>query len=330
MVRIDAVASWPHLADHLVPIWHALPAEVRGTFWAGGKPVAKHLAALGVQATLGLPHHHGPPTLVANHHDLTQTHRARAVAYVEHGAGQTYVDAAGHPSYSGGSDRQRVRVFLTLNETTAARERAAYPHAEVVVVGSPHLDALRAVELLPRGPRPCVAFAFHWDCPLVPETRETFTWWRRAVRALAYSGRFEVLVHAHPRIAGQVERWAANAGLRFERRLDVMLAAADVVAVDNSSVLYEAAALRLPVVALNHPRYRREVHHGLRFWDLVPGPQVDRREDLEAALVEARSGRWADVAVAVADVVYPPETVGRAAELAAQAAMRGLLGVRAC
>lgn len=315
---IDAVASWAHLVDHLAPIWRALPEDERGTFYVGKRTLVEHAASRGVRATVGYPHDPGPPTLVANYHDLTQTHIRRRVAYLEHGAGQTYAgDFAAHPSYSGGTDRQRVALFLTLNETTAERERAAYPDSAVVVVGSPHLDELAAV--IPVAPEERrVAFAFHWDCHLVDETRETFRYWRRAVHDLAAAGT-PVLGHSHPRIADTLERHFVRWGVPFTRDLEVVIARASVLCFDNTSAGYEAAALGVPVVALNSPRYRRDVEHGLRFWDLIPGPQADDPHELVEAIAEAPGPEWSDRRREVSARVYPPVTRGRAADLAVAA-----------
>jgi len=52
----------------------------------------------------------------------------------------------------------------------------------------------------------------------------------------------------------------------------------------HNSTLYEFAATGRPVVVLNCPRYRRDVHHGLRFWDHIPGIQCDTPEDLPGAI----------------------------------------------
>ena len=48
--------------------------------------------------------------------------------------------------------------------------------------------------------------------------------------------------------------------------------------------MFEAASVGIPVVAMNAPAYRRDVHHGLRFWDAVPGPQVDDTDQLLATI----------------------------------------------
>lgn len=318
---IDAAASHTHLVDHLAPIWCALPDDTRGTFWVATRPLAAHADRYGITTTVGYPHHTGPATIVANHHDYRQVHGRRPIIYLEHGAGQSYIEeGAAHPSYSGGGDRDRVSLFLTPNATTALRERAAYPDATVAVVGSPRLDHLATLRADPPDEQR-VAFAFHWDCSLLPETRETFTYWRRTLRALHEEGHWQVAGHAHPRIAGNLARHFERWGIPFARQLDDVIPLVNILAVDNSSVMFEAAALDIPIVALNHPRYRRDVHHGLRFWDSVPGPQADTPDDLPGALLEALHPAWAERRAEVTERIYPPHTRGHAARLAAEAVL---------
>jgi CDP-glycerol glycerophosphotransferase len=100
---------------------------------------------------------------------------------------------------------------------------------------------------------------------------------------------------------------------------------ADLLVADNTSAMYEFASLDRPVVAVNLPTYRRDVHHGMRFWNLVPGLQCDTPQDLPdviaAALVdppEAQAMRTRAV-----DATYA-HTDGGASERAASAILEHL------
>lgn len=231
-----------------------------------------------------------------------------------------------HPAYSGGTGRDRVAVFLTVNEMTAARERARYPDAQVVVVGSTRLDTLLATRA-PRGPlpRPVVAVAFHWNWNGVPETRESWSYWRAAVRDLAASGTVEVLGHGHPRMFADLVRFYTRFGIEPVADLADVVARADLICVDNTSAGPEfAAATGRPVLWLNAPWYRRDVEHGGRFWDW-PNGQVCCDEPaglpdaVRAALDDPPSVRSARARMV--DVIYPASTRGHAGRLAADAVL---------
>lgn len=329
--RVDAYASHRHLVDHLLPVWFALPESVRGRFHVAQRRHEAYGQARGVDARWSVPQMPGPLTLVASHPDYTQVHEKRPVAYLEHGAGMVYADHDWHPSYSGGIGRDRVAVFLTLNETTAAREQARYPDAQVVVVGSPRVDVLAARPREPRTSTPVVAFAWHWNARIVPETRETWSYWRHALLALRAEG-IEVLGHGHPRILAAITPWYERHGIEVVADLAEVCARADLVAFDNTSAGYEAAAVGVPVLALNHPTlYRRDVHHGLRFWEHVPGLQCHDAVMLPAAVALALSDPPEAQALRAAAVaaVYPDWTRGKAASLAADAVIQHLAAVAA-
>ena len=80
--------------------------------------------------------------------------------------------------------------------------------------------------------------------------------------------------HAHPRDVMAPGMWD-RLDVEYVDDIDEVLQRASCVIADNSSVLYEAGRAGLKTMVLNAPWYRRDVHHGLRFWDAVPGPMFD-------------------------------------------------------
>jgi len=55
----------------------------------------------------------------------------------------------------------------------------------------------------------------------------------------------------------------------------------------HNSTIFEFAATGRPVVVVNCPRYRRDVSHGLRFWDDIPGLQCDAPDELPSVIERA-------------------------------------------
>jgi hypothetical protein len=278
--RLHLYASLPHFADHLTPIWQALPEAVRGEAWTAraGQPWGHRPDARELHRT------RAEPVMVASLADAQRMH-PRPLIYVEHGAGQSYDGdprGSGHGSYSGGAGLDRVLLFLTPGEATAARWRATY-RAPAVAVGCPMLDRFhRSPRDVSRGAA-TVAVTFHWDCPLLPETRTALPHYRAALDSLrasveAHGGR--LLGHGHPRASRTMEALWKALGVQWMPRLADVLAEADLLVADNTSAAYEFASLDRPVLMLNAPWYRRDVHHGLRFWNLVPGLQVDHPDEL--------------------------------------------------
>lgn len=318
-MTVDGFATQFAYLDHIRPVWEALPEVERGTLWCGTRVVWKYALRLGLDATLGNPRMPGPPVLLAGHSDYTQAHPERPVIYLEHGAGQSYRDFPYHSSYPGGTQRGRIGLFLVPGPRSAALERERYPTARVEIVGCPRLDAVIA---FPATRHPdallTVAFANHWDCPIVPETRWAWPVWRDTIGALHRAGEFQVIGTAHPRQSAHIAQWYEKAGIEFvPDSLDV-LRRADVVAFDNTSLGFEAMACGLGVVALNAPYYRRDVEHGLRFWDLPP-IQLWPGDDLAPAIRRAAAPAERASNVEASYALYPPETRGRSADLAVAA-----------
>lgn len=279
-MTVHAYASRQHYYDHLAPIWEALPAAVRGY-------------VMGPRTTNPWRTHPLMPVtrddlvLVASYVDSQKFARHRVV-YVEHGAGQTYTGDAlgiGHGSYSGGNGHDHTALFICPNETVAARWMLRYP-IPAVAVGCPKLDAWTDAARDPE----VVGITFHWDNPLVPESRSAFHHYRqslpRIVADLRGSGR-RVIGHGHPRAERALQAVWKALDVPYEPNLDALVRRCGTLVVDNSSAMYEAAAVGVNVVALNASWYRRHVEHGLRFWSAVPGVQVDEPIDVPAAVEEA-------------------------------------------
>lgn len=331
MLTVDLSARESHFLDHLADVWLALPEQVRGALYVSTQDMVEQAHQLGLgEATIGWPLRgiKMGPILVASWGDLRVASRTRRkIILAEHGAGQSY--SGRHKSYVGGVGRDKVGLFLVPGEHAAARNRRYYPHIPNAVVGSPRVDRLRDIQRI--GP-PTVAISFHWRCLVCPETGsaiDDFAPELVATTARLQESGIRIVGHAHPRIAEEASNLYATAGIEFVPTFDEVVARADVYAVDNSSTLFEFAALGRPVVVLNANAYRRDSAHGLRFWTeadvgIHAGPGT-LASSLLAAMEDppaVAASRRAAVAraYAVAD--------GTSAQRAAQAIMSTLLGGR--
>jgi hypothetical protein len=338
-MTIDAIACEPQFVDHLAPVWRALPHGVRGTFRvelhllerARSLGVeAEPLDAQAIRAASRPPSAHpgpGPSAFAVSIGDMKVGRRLgyRRFVFMEHGAGQAYLGDGGiaHPSYAGGADRQDVSLFLVPNDYSAALWRHAYPRAAVEVVGCPRLDDLPA--RVPDG-QTTIALSFHWPAFVAPEAGTAVGHYLSVLPELAR--RFHVVGHAHPKSDWplRMERIYRRAGIEFVRDFAEVCRRADVYVCDNSSTLFEFAATDRPVVVLNAPEFRRNVRHGLRFWDAADvGIQVDRPSDVAGAIEQALLDPAERVAARehALDIVYAHRTGGAERAAGAIAALVG-------
>lgn len=284
-------ASRAHYAAHLAPIRAAMGAE--GTWHGPNHAVGSQDGWDGRR----WPPKDDTPVIVASAVDA-QAFPDRPVIYVEHGAGQAYhgdENAAENPSYAGGSGLDNVIGFICPRWEVADRWKAVYPNADTWVVnGCPRLDQHHATVGRPERYPLRVAFTWHWDCMVCPETRTAWPHWRPQVQAVLTNPSRGVTfgVHAHPRAPQVLQSMAMwNNQRRVFTDVDRMLDWCDVLIADNTSVLYEAAALGRRVVTVDAPWYRSDVHHGLRFWDAIPGLHVTPSEPLRGAVETMRDNR---------------------------------------
>lgn len=317
---VDWFASQPHYADHLRPIRYALPEQRRGDVY--GMPRSRW------GDDRSMAHRSTTPIVVASAVDAARFSH-RPVIYVEHGAGQSYDGdprSIGNPSYSGGAHLDHVVLFICPNQNVADRWAQRYPAAKTAVVGCPRLDQHHGA-MPHEHDRPRVAFTFHWDCKLIPETRSAWKHYRDALLALIASHpAYDIACHAHPR-AEPARDTMRSMGARMIGDVDDLLGWCDVLVADNTSVLYEACALGKSTLVLNAPWYRRGIDHGMRFWDYVPGPQIDEPTQLATGvdMVLSDPGWGAGDRAAAADAAYGGLVGDGLASVAAEIAILGVL-----
>jgi hypothetical protein len=311
---IDVFASHPWYVDHLRPVYEAL-GDHQGTF------IQKF-------ANRNLLHERTRnPILVCSWGDMAIARRLgyQHIALAQHGAGQSYPASKrpNYPSYPGGSGNEGVSLFLTPNQHSADRWKKAYPRARVEVVGCPKLDTLP--KRLP-GPGPVVAVSFHWNFGMCPETLSVLPEYQSALIPLAK--RYQVIGHGHPR-RRDLPNVYRRTGIEHVPNFADILRRADVYVFDNSSSGFEFAATGRPVVVLNGRSFRRDAHHGLRFWDAAGvGVNVNRPGDLLDGVARALIDGPSDAAERerALDIVYQPRSGG--ARLMADAVIDWSIDVR--
>lgn len=271
MTHIHALARADYLMDHMEPIHRHLPDELRGERLTDPQRSLSHIKHWSKNDVV----------MVASYIDIAAA-GDRNVIYVEHGAGQTYEgakpDAANY--YHGGKHPENVVGYIGPRQSVIdAWGRPGF------AAGAPICDdyELFSAERV-------VAITFHWNggSPAmvgVPEAGTAFDYYNERMSAIVDTFRrndWTVVGHRHPR---------ANYLKGYWERLDVPTASASeireraqLVVVDNSSFAYEMQYLARDVITLNAPWFRRDVEHGLRFWEHAPGLQVDGPEELLGAI----------------------------------------------
>lgn len=334
---IDGLAFEPQFLDHLAPVWRALPDRGKLLIETGLMDRAARLGLeaepvnfVELRASQPLPPtarmEDGPIAFATSIGDIKVGRRLgyRRFVFMEHGAGQAYIGERGysarHQSYSGGIDREDVELFLVPNEYSADLWRTAYPAATVQIVGCPKLDTLPARQLDPNESGPIVAISFHWPGHVSPESDTALGYYLRALPELAK--RYSVIGHAHPKgdWPQRLQRDYRRAGIPFVADFDDVCRKADLFIADNTSCLFEFASTGRPVVVLNSPGYRKDVHHGLRFWAAADvGIQVDHASELLPAVERALLDReeQQERREAALDIVYQPRSGGTALAAAA-------------
>ncbi len=301
--RIDVAAKYTHWCDHMAPVWRALPEEARGEFLLGASIAAYARERHGISGPTYngkedfqrlLAKRRGAVIVVAAMGDARAAFGARRrVVLFQHGVGFSFHgEGQHHQSYAGGCSDREVDLFCYPNEYAAQAQLRVYPRSNMKITGSPKMDAVFLRPPKPRGDPPVICISFHWNCRVCPETRWALPHYRKALPALVeHFGAGNVLGHGHPRAWRQLLPIFEEAGLVPVQRFEEVLDRADLYCNDSSSTLYEFAATDRPVVTLNAPWFRRDVSHGLRFWEhedvgIICDHPDDLIESIELALEE--------------------------------------------
>ncbi len=330
MADITFIGTQPQWWDHLAPLANTVKAHGAFDYWRcfppGDAPTREMLR---YAASKG-------PVVAASWIDAMTAHRAgaRNIVLMEHGAGQSY--SSRHRSYPGGQERNKLALVLAPNEQAAERHRKFYRNdPKVIVVGCPKLDFVHGLNPKPCGYPPVVAVSWHWDCKVSPEAGTAWSHNRTPLTGPAMLdelvrmrdlGMIQLLGHAHPRIAEEVHPAYEERAVPVADTFEEVISAADLYMIDNSSTLFEFAALDRPVIVVDSPRYRPGVRHGLRFWTHANiGVRISEPSDVPRAVMVALEDprEVADQRrKAVADV-YPHLGTARFAVLDAIAARFG-------
>lgn len=277
---IHVVASEDHYQRHVARIVDELRArEVEVTCSDGTEPLADEPI----------------PTVVASMSDAAAVPHSRPVALVDHGVGQVYRDCE-HTSYNGGRGRERVSLFLYGATCGIDANRDRYPDAEHVLCGPARLDTWADYLRHPRHPETVggtVGLAWHWNLTIVPETQSAFAYYLPVLERLVAEGTYRFLGHAHPRAWGSIEGHYDRLGIEAVRDADDLFGRCDLLVADNTSLIWEAAATGLPVLAVDAPHYRDQPRQPPRFYEGVPGLRLRAYRDQapECGMVQGGWGR---------------------------------------
>lgn len=270
-MKLDFFARRPHYVDHIAPVYRALPAARRGVFTVPKELYGYARQELGDTAAIEVYDGETPkgndPILVASYGDISRAARnlGRRIVHMEHGAGHAFGTAA-YPNAARGK-RDLVDLFLAPNDYTA-RLIVSARSTRCEVIGTPKMDVVdRGEDICRSMTSPTLAIAFHWGDRNAkpPESGSAWEHYREILPALKET--YRIFGHGHPLAAETYKKEFARLGIDWLDNFRDVCRLADVYINDLSSTLYEFVATGKPVVVLNAPWFRKDIHWGIRFWD---------------------------------------------------------------
>ena len=292
-MRIDFLAAQPHYLDHMAPVWYILPNRYKGIFWIPETMLDYVDGTLFHDPLLKVYNDDTPklfrgtnPVLVASYGDMLHVHNANSslpILMMEHGTGHTFGKAA-YPN--GPGKRDHVTMFLSPNQYTVDKIHSVR-QAPCHVIGTPKLDKViqeinphRLAKQTPAD-SPLIAIGFHWGTKRnrPPESGSAFEHYKDIIPEL--SRQYKLLAYGHPLAKAVYKPFYEDLGIEYTSDLFDVMKRADICINDLSSALYEFLVTGKPVIVLNAPWFRRDIQHGIRFWDYSDiGINVEKPEEL--------------------------------------------------
>lgn len=283
--KVDLFARRDHFIDHLAPVWHALPEERRGVFYTNeqSRQYAHDKIGSRVVAITNIPNGQNP-VLTCAYGDMNRASRSdRKLIMMEHGTGHGFKTPA-YPDALGGQ-RDKVSLFLSPNEYTAKKTRAVRS-APVHVIGTPKIDFLLNISRENPG-NGTVCISFHWGNKKTnpPESGSALEYYLDYLPLYKKFYGARLVGHGHPLARDEHKRIFEKFGIEYLETFDEVCRRVSLYVSDISSTLYEFTAIGKPVILLNAPWFRKDVHHGIRFWDYSDiGRNVDHPAELIGAI----------------------------------------------
>ncbi|MEN1760775.1 CDP-glycerol glycerophosphotransferase family protein [Anoxynatronum sibiricum] len=295
--KIDFFAWERQYFDHLLPVWEKIPDDRKGIFYMACsvneiyKNIIenKKMAVKSRQSIeemvkeINLPNEKQNMLIMADNNAKYVGKIERCMVRLAHGCGQTFI--TNDPYYE---LMQKFSLILVPNEYAQNFFQNYFPEKSIEIVGCPKLDKWSRELKRSNGKPPHIVFSFHFDRDFVPETKTTWPYYKEKVFELSKSLDWKVSVHGHPKIYDQISLECQEEGINTIMHFEEVIETADLYVCDYSSTIYEFAYTGRPVVLLNAPWYRRDVEHGIRFWEFSNvGINCDEPADLKSCIEQA-------------------------------------------